>query len=109
MRKLLPFLACLMLILVSWSGMAHAVEAAGGSDAGYDFSYHAPGDGDEVPGDADNGLPHHHGACHSHDLGTPSMTVVPPIAHSAGQVLEFRRSLPLDPTDGNVTPRPPRT
>ncbi|WP_443478424.1 hypothetical protein ACLIMP_22975 [Novosphingobium aerophilum] len=109
MRNLLPFFACLMLILVSWSGMAHAVEAAGSSDAGYDFSYHAPGDGDEVPGDADNGLPHHHGACHSHDLGTPLMTVAPLIAESTGQVRGFRRAAPLCPADDSVTPRPPRT
>lgn len=109
MRKLLPFLACLMLILVGWSGMAHAAETTGGNGTGYDFSYHAPGDGDEVPGDADNGLPHHHGACHSHDLGTPSMTVAPPIALSIRQMPGSRRVAPLCPADASVTPRPPRT
>ncbi|WP_285017229.1 hypothetical protein [Novosphingobium sp. fls2-241-R2A-195] len=109
MRTLLPFLACLMLILISWSGMAHAVEAASGSDAGYDFSYHAPGDGDEAPADADSGLPHHHGACHNHDLGTMQMTVEQPIADSDGQIFGFKGASPLHSADDNVMPRPPRT
>ena len=29
MRKLLPFLACLMLVLTGWAGMAQATESVG--------------------------------------------------------------------------------
>ena len=32
---------------------------------------HAPGDGDEVPADADKGYPHHHASCHEHHVNTP--------------------------------------
>ena len=109
MRRLLPFLACLMLTLVSWSGMAHAAEGTAGSAAAYDFSVHAPGDGDEVPGDADNGLPHHHGACHSHDLGTPQIAFAQPVAAGGGQLRGSCRVMPLSPAADGVTPRPPRT
>lgn len=108
MRQLLPFLACLMLILISWSGMAHAGEATGGDTAGYDFSYHAPGDGDEVPGDGDSSLPHHHSACHSHDLGTPAMGVPQFGTGAASQILGSITASSLSPTKNGVTPRPPR-
>lgn len=74
MRMLVPFLACLMLVLTGWSAMAHAAEATGGSIAGVAFSVHLPGDGDEVPADGDNALPHHHTICHAHDIGTPAAT-----------------------------------
>ncbi|WP_420136771.1 hypothetical protein [Sphingomonas sp.] len=76
MRKLLPILACLMLVLTGWSGMAHAAEAAGGRIGSVAFTVHMPGDGDEVPGDSDNALPHHHGGCHGHDVGAP--IIAPP-------------------------------
>lgn len=70
MRRLLPFIACLMLVLTGWSGVAHAGEVAGGAAAGLELAAHAPGDGDEVPADDDSALPHHHATCHGHDLGT---------------------------------------
>ena len=108
MRKLLPLLACLMLVLTGFAGMAHAAEVAGGSMFGIELTVHAAGDGDEVPADSDNGLPHHHNACHGHDVGTPAFAAGP-----KAMVLK------IDPDSGSettelanahqsVNPRPPQ-
>ena len=92
MRKLLPFLACLMLVLTIWAGMAHTAEAGGVETGSAEMVAHMPGDGDEVPADADKGYPHHHANCHEHHVNTPivrttiSPTVaaatLPPVVHS---------------------------
>lgn len=108
MRKLLPLLACLMLVLTGFAGMAHAAEAAGGSVLGIELAIHAPGDGDEVPADSDNGLPHHHNACHGHDVGTPATacgreTAVLMVMPGIGQL-----NAPAPNAHGNVLPRPPQ-
>ncbi|KQR81371.1 hypothetical protein [Sphingomonas sp. Leaf343] len=73
MRKLLPLLACMMLVLTTWAGMAHAAEAGGVEMSTTEMSAHAPGDGDEVPADADKGYPHHHASCHEHQVNTPTV------------------------------------
>ncbi|KQM85157.1 hypothetical protein ASE67_15965 [Sphingomonas sp. Leaf23] len=108
MRALMPFLACLMLVLAGWSAMAHAAEPTGGRAAGIELSLHQPGDGDEVPGDGDNALPHHHNGCHAHDLGTPAMAVAVQ-AHapdlSTGHRWDATRLAGLH---DSVLPRPPR-
>ena len=73
MRKLLPFFACVMLVLTGWSGMAHATEAMFCSDTPQSEAIlHADGDGDQVPADTDKGYPHHHTGCHGHHVGTPA-------------------------------------
>ena len=76
MRAFLPFLTCLMLVLTSFSGMAHAADLAGGNIAGVEFTIHAAGDIDEVPSDADKSVPHHHNYCHGHDIGAPVRSTV---------------------------------
>ena len=48
MRAFLPFLTCLMLVLTSFSGMAHAADLAGGSIAGVEFTVHTAGDIDPM-------------------------------------------------------------
>jgi len=108
MRKLLPLLACLMLVLTAFAGMGHAAEAAGGSVLGIELTIHAPGDGDEVPADGDNGLPHHHNACHGHDVGTPATacgpeTAVLKVMPGIGQL-----NAPVPNAHANVQPRPPQ-
>lgn len=70
MRKLVPFLACLMLVVATWTGMAHAAEARGIEAGEVDIAAHIAGDGDEVPADADKGYPHHHATCHEHHVNT---------------------------------------
>jgi hypothetical protein len=105
---LLPFLACLMLVLTTWSGMAHAAETAGGSFDGFTFAAHAPGDGDEVPADSDNALPHHHGICHGHDIGVPARTPTPPFDATAGLCPTEMSARVLTAVEGNVALRPPQ-
>ncbi|MBN8840494.1 MAG: hypothetical protein J0I25_09870 [Sphingomonadales bacterium] len=108
MRKLLPLLACLMLVFTSWSVMARAAEAAGGTTTGIAFTVHTPGDGDEVPADSDNGLPHHHGLCHGHDVGTPETGPSQPCRTRETSTLSGSPARALVASDQSVPARPPR-
>lgn len=73
MRRLLPLIGCLMLVFTLWTGAAaHAAEIGGCIEIALDEGgLHSDGDGDQVPADADRGLPHHHGSCHGHHVGVP--------------------------------------
>lgn len=108
MRKLLPLLACLMLVLTGFAGMAHAAEAAGGSMLGIELAVHAPGDGDEVPADSDNGLPHHHNACHGHDVGTPATIIGSQAPLVVNDPEQGQLCAALPDARGGVLPRPPQ-
>ena len=35
---------------------------------------HSSGDRDQVPSDSEKGYAHHHGGCHSHQIGEPTAT-----------------------------------
>lgn len=73
MRKLLPFLACLMLVLTGWAGMAQATESVGCIETSQvNTIMHMARDCDEVPADADKGYPHHHTVCHGHHVAAPA-------------------------------------
>ena len=77
MRKLLPFLACLMLVLTGWNGVAHAAESMACVEVQQtDAAMHMAGDCDEVPADADKGYPHHHATCHGHHVAAPAESSV---------------------------------
>jgi len=108
MRKLLPLFTCLMLVFTGFAGMAHAAEAAGGRVLGIELTIHAPGDGDEVPGDSDNGLPHHHNACHGHDVGTPATIIGAQAILITNDTERGHLPAPLPETRGGVLPRPPQ-
>ena len=77
MRQSLALIAGLMLVLTLWTGLsvsaAHATEIVGCIELSAAAGEHVAGDGDEVPGDADNPLPHHHGGCHNHHLNVPAV------------------------------------
>ena len=109
MRTLLPFLACLMLVLTGWSGVAHATEIAGSVEASSSEMFaHVDGDGDQVPADADKGYPHHHASCHGHDVGTllsGRMTAPVKIADTTFGVRVFPASASHD---GEQALRPPQ-
>jgi hypothetical protein len=69
---------------------------------------HIEGDGDEVPADADQGVPHHHGNCHGHAFAVETNT--PAAAerrHRSSQIIAWRgqslASVSVDPAL-----RPPR-
>lgn len=72
MRRLLPLLSTLLLVLVLWTGTAaHAAEALDCSDVTVGSAGHYEGDGDEVPSDSDTATPHHHSVCHGHCMLMP--------------------------------------
>ncbi|QXQ07490.1 hypothetical protein KX816_05545 [Sphingosinicellaceae bacterium] len=74
MRKLMPLLACLMLLVTTWASIGHATEISGCVEVtSSDGAQHVDGDGDQVPADADNAFPHHHNSCHGHHVGTPAI------------------------------------
>jgi hypothetical protein len=74
---MLPLLACLMLVLTAWTGMAHAAELRGVETR--DVTVHVAGDGDEVPADADKAYPHHHASCHEHHVNIAALGDVAPV------------------------------
>jgi hypothetical protein len=108
MRALLPFLACLMVVLTSWSGMAHAAEAAGGNFGAVMFILHTQGDGDEVPADADKAVPHHHSICHGHDIGTPASAPTAQLLADVVARLPLAQANALAGTGAPVRLRPPQ-
>ncbi|WP_336972274.1 hypothetical protein [Sphingobium aromaticiconvertens] len=69
MRKLLPIFACLMLVLIAWSGTAYAAEL-GNCCATTQIEASSHSEGAQVPADDDKGYPHHHAGCHGHHVGT---------------------------------------
>ena len=109
MRKLLPFLACLMLVLMTWAGMAHAAEARGVETSRIEMVTHASGDGDEVPADADKGYPHHHASCHEHHVNTPAVRAAATPASIVSAVPLPARSPALSGHDTKAALRPPQT
>jgi hypothetical protein len=108
MRRLLPLVALLMLVLTGWSAMAHVAEESGGKIAGVELVVHAPGDADEAPADGDNGMPHHHVSCHGHDIGAP-LFPAPALTHAREPVsLSGFEARVLLAADENVALRPPQ-
>ena len=90
MRQSLALIAGLMLVLSLWTGLsvsaAHAAEIVGCIELSAGAGDHVAGDGDEVPRDMDNPAPHHHGSCHNHHLGMPTLdglATTTPIARTA--------------------------
>ncbi len=108
MRALLPYLACLMLLLTGLAGAAHAAEGAGGTLGGITLSIHSDGDGDESPADADSGVAHHHGGCHGHDTGEPVRAAAGPVHADTGLLAGPLRVARLNGTRATITPRPPQ-
>lgn len=62
------WLLLLLLFAVSLTASVtvHAREAVGSASISCGGETHAEGDGGQVPPDADQGVPHHHGGCHAH-------------------------------------------
>ena len=90
MRQSLALIASLILVLTLWTGLsvsaAHATEIVGCIELSAGTTGHVAGDGDEVPGDADNPMPHHHGSCHNHHLNLTTvdgLATLLPIARTA--------------------------
>lgn len=76
MRSLLTLLACMMMVMTAWSGVAHAEGVACNETAGQ-AAMHWAGDCGEVPADADKNYPHCHTGCHGHHTAAPIPGYVP--------------------------------
>ncbi|MGE4322667.1 MAG: hypothetical protein AB7E60_06500 [Sphingobium sp.] len=68
-RSLLLF--CLLLTSLIASTAVHANEFASIVTIECSGEIHVANDADPLPGDADRGVPHHHGGCHGHNLCAP--------------------------------------
>lgn len=90
MRSLRTFLACLMLIMTAWGGVAQAAGPVC-SETADQVAVHVAGDCDEVPADADRGYPHCHTACHGHHVTAPTPAVL------AGAIAVAARDYPVAP------------
>ena len=109
MRRLLPFLACLMLVLTAWVGVAHAAEVGGCIETSqYEAASHVDGDGDQVAADTDKGYPHHHGSCHAHHMSAPDADTLPGTTGPTGSMLAFGAEATLVGRDADTALRPPR-
>lgn len=111
MRQSLALIASLMLVLTLWTGLsvsaAHATETIGCIELSADREVHAPGDGDEVPGDADNPMPHHHGNCHNHHLNVPAIDGLATMIPIAGTAQRIDPVIEPDATPAARDLRPP--
>ncbi|MGN7999685.1 hypothetical protein [Sphingomonas sp. 22176] len=101
-------LIVLFAVALTTSGAVHAREAPSNTSIACGGEAHADGDNDQVPADADQDMPHHHGGCHGHAVAleaTPSAPILHStltgntVAPSASVLI----SLPIDPAL-----RPPR-
>ncbi len=109
MRRLLPLLACLMLVLTAWIGVAHAAEVGGCIETSqYEAASHVDGDGDQVAGDVDKGYPHHHGSCHAHHMSAPDADTLAGMAGPAGSTLASVSDAALVGRDADAGLRPPQ-
>ena len=61
----------------------HAQESYGSAELSCSGEVHSEGDGDQAPADADQPVPHHHGACHGHGLTAPAASPALPIVTAA--------------------------
>ena len=109
MFRLFHLLAALCLFASLASGsIVHAAEIVGGHEAtGASQSLHVDGDDDQVPGDRENGQPHHHDLCNGHDMATPAKAFAPsPHPKTPGTLL---RLTSVAPATGPATSllRPP--
>jgi hypothetical protein len=61
-------LIALFAVALTASVTVHAREVPGSAAIACSGEAHADGDSDQVPADADQGMPHHHGGCHGHTV-----------------------------------------
>ncbi len=99
MRRFLGLIAFACLLIGSVSGtLVHATEIASIEGPA---SMHADGDGDQVPADGHAPTPHHHGACHGHELAAL-------IKLSAPRIALLVSTLPVSWRDAAFVAIPPR-
>lgn len=108
-RLVALILTCLVSLSLVAGTAAHAAEPIGcvSLEVAAELG-HIEGDRDEVPSDAGKATPHHHGACHGHQIAEP-------VKDGSSPQLRIRAALPLIPntqdrvsTSTDPAYRPPR-
>ncbi len=109
MRRLLPFIACLMLVLTTWVGVAHAAEVGGCIETSqYEAAAHLDGDADQVAADGDKGYPHHHGSCHAHHMSVADADALDGMTDLASATLVAFDGATLVGRNADTALRPPQ-
>ncbi|WP_448664003.1 hypothetical protein ACG3SL_04805 [Sphingomonas sp. CJ20] len=94
LRRAWLLLIALFAVALTTSAVVHAREAPGSAMIACGGEVHADGDADQVPANADQDVPHHHGGCHGHAVGLEAGTPAP-VLHSgrAGGAVAPRASV----------------
>jgi hypothetical protein len=108
MRTLLPFLACVLMVLTAWIGTASAVEFVACPEMAQTMQMHACDDA-LVPADADKGYPHRHASCHGHHVATPAATGLPATPVALESTFRPMRRLALVGSPADQALRPPQS
>ena len=100
MRRWLSSISALLLVLMVWTGTAHAAETFRCIEVSSESTGHFDGDRDEVPADADKAVPHHHGGCNGHHVAVADESA------SAGSAFMDRAALALPLHDASPSAEP---
>ena len=101
---LLGLLACSLVVTAS----VHARESLGTPEISCGGEVHAEGDRDQVPADADQGIPHHHGTCHGHAFALEAGEQVSSLRQRLSTQVFARRGHSLASLSVDPALRPPR-
>jgi hypothetical protein len=87
-------LIALFAVAMTTSAAVHAGERPGSTAIACSGEAHTDGNNDQVPADADQGMPHHHGGCHGHTVALEASAPAPAL-HSrlAGRAVAPRASI----------------
>lgn len=85
----LRLVASLMVAVMLWTAnVAHAAEAFGCVEVSAEAPGHFDGDRDQVPGDTDRAVSHHHAGCHGHHNATAADGEDAPVANPAPALID---------------------
>lgn len=111
MRPLTLLLACMMMLLTSWSGVAHAAACMGCptiSASQQVEQARAACNEDQAPKNVGKGCVHCQAGCHSQNIGTPLGLSVPALAMPQERMFDDPRRVALITHVGDQALRPPQ-
>lgn len=107
MRLVISLVACLMLVMTSISGAAHAAGPIC-SEMANEVAVHVAMDCDEVPADSHKNSPHCHTGCHGHHVAAPIPGNSPARSAIITSAYAPEAQATLPSYKGGRTMRPPR-
>jgi hypothetical protein len=111
MRSLTLLLACMMVMLTAWSGVAHAAQCGGCPDVAAVSQaalLKSPCDNKQVPQREDKSCLHCQAGCHSQTVAAPLAFEVPASALPEGRDFDAVRRVALVTHTEDPALRPPR-